>query len=118
MDDYSYEPVAQPDARTQRITRLLLIFWGILGLVLVGLLCYIVSSAFRPAPLVPQFVGDIDKYPPNSINKEFINVTFFDDVANQEVDTLGLQVVRDANGRPWRTCTAGRPKPMRYRPRC
>lgn len=98
MENYSLESLPGPDARQQRINRILLLIWLALGLVFVGLLCYIVSSAFRPAPLVPQFVGEIDKYPPDSIHLEFINADFFDDTSNKTMETLPLQVVRDAKG--------------------
>lgn len=98
MDNYSLESLPEPDAREQRINRILLFIWMGLGLIVVGILCYIVSSAFQPTPLVPQFVGDLDKYPPNSINLEFINAEFFDDTANKTLDTLPLQVVRNAGG--------------------
>lgn len=98
MDDYSLESLPQPDARRRRITRLLLLIWFLLALVVGGLLCYIVSTAFRPPPNIPAVVGDVDEFPPGSINKEFINAIWFDDTANKQIETLPLAVVRDANG--------------------
>jgi hypothetical protein len=98
MDNYSLESVPQPDPRRQRITRILLLVWLALGLVVVGILCFVVSQAFRPLPMVPEYVGDVDEYPPDSVNLEFINARFFDDTANKELETLPLQVVRDAKG--------------------
>lgn len=79
-------------------TRILLLIWLALGIILALSLCYIVSYAFRPPPLVPQYVGDVDEYPLNSVNKEFINAQFFDETANKVQETLPLQVVRDPNG--------------------
>jgi len=61
-------------------------------------LCYIAFQAFRPLPQVPLFVGDLDKYPSDSVNLDFVNTHFFDDVASKEFETLPLQLVRDANG--------------------
>src|SRR6187399_1614886 len=98
MDNYSLESVPEPDARQRRITRLLLFVWLVLGLIVVGLLCYIGTAAFRMPPAAPAFVGDIDKYPPNSVNLDFINAKFFDDTANKDQETLPLQDVTDPNG--------------------
>lgn len=98
MDNYTLEPLPQPDARKQRITRILLIIWLVLGISVGLLLCWIVSNAFRPPPQVPVYVGDLDQFPPNSINKKFIDGPFFDETANKDQDTLPLAVVRDANG--------------------
>lgn len=98
MDNYTLESLPEPDARQQRITRLLLLVWLALALVVGALLCYIVSTAFRPPPVEPLFVGELDEYPLNSVNLEFINARVFDDTANKEMETLPLQVVRDANG--------------------
>lgn len=98
MENYSLESLPEPDARERRITRALLFVWLALGIILGTMLCYIVSQAFRPVPAVPAFVGDLDKYQPNSINLEFINANFFDDTANKDQETLPLDVVRDAAG--------------------
>lgn len=98
MENYSLESLPEPDAKQQRTTRILLYVWLALALSLGGLLCYIASSAFRPAALVPVLVGEFDEYPPNSVNIEFINGTFFDDTANKVLETIPLQVVRDAGG--------------------
>jgi hypothetical protein len=98
MENYSLEPVTQADLRQRRITRLLLYVWFALGVVVAGILCYVVSQAFRPLPVVPQLVGEMSEYPPNSANLEFINARFFDDTANKEFETIPLQVVRDEAG--------------------
>lgn len=98
MENYSLESLPEPDARQRRITRILLYIWLALALVVGGILCYIASSAFRPVPLVPVLVGEFDEYPLNSVNVEFINANFFDDTANKELETVPLQVVRDAAG--------------------
>jgi hypothetical protein len=98
MDDYSLEPLSESNARSRRVTRILLFIWLALGLVVAGLLCFIVSQAFRPLPSVPQLVGDLDEYAPNSVNLEFINARFFDDTANKDLETIPLQVVRDGSG--------------------
>lgn len=98
MDNYDLESMPKPDARNRRITRLLLLIWLGLGLIVVAILCYIVSQAFRPIPVVPIAVGTIDEYPFNSVNLEFVNGRFFDPLANKELDTIPLQVVRDENG--------------------
>lgn len=98
MDNYSLESIPQPDAKQQRTTRILLFIWLGLGLVVVALLCYILSTAFRPAPVVPVLVGDVTEYSLGTTNLEFINGNFFDDTANKILDTIPLQVVRDASG--------------------
>ncbi len=79
-------------------TRILLLIWLGLGSLLVVLLCYIASFAFRPPAQGPVYVGDVDEFPPNSVNKEFINATFFDETSNKELQTIPLAVVREANG--------------------
>lgn len=98
MENYSIESPPQPNARAQRITRILLFVWLGLALIVGAILCYILSQAFRPIPVVPVLVGELDEYAPNSVNLEFINARFFDETANKEQETLPLQVVRDANG--------------------
>jgi hypothetical protein len=98
MENYSIESLPEPDPKERRITRLLLYVWLILGLMVVSILCYVGISAFRPPPPEPLYVGDVDEYPPDSVNKEFINADFFDTTANKAQDTLPLQIVRDANG--------------------
>ncbi len=98
MENYSLEALPEAEARQQRVNRILLYIWFALGLVVVALLCYIVSSAFRPAPVVPIQVGELDEYPANSVNLEFVNARFFDETANKELETIPLQVVRDATG--------------------
>ena len=98
MDDYSIESLPQPNPRQRRITRILLFIWLALGIVVALLICNIAISAFRQAPPPPVQVGTLDEFPPNSINKVFVNADFFDDTANKEIQTLPLQVVRDANG--------------------
>lgn len=94
MDSSDSGSVTNP--RAQRLTRVLVIIWVGLGLVVAAILCYVVSAAFRPPPRVPLYVGDLDEYPANSVSKEFINAKFFDATANKEQDTLPLQVVRGA----------------------
>lgn len=98
MENYSIESLPAPDPKQRRITRLLLIVWLILGLIVVGMVCYIGVAAFRPPPQEPLYVGDVDEYPLDSVNKEFINTDFFDVTANKDQDTLPLQIVRDADG--------------------
>ncbi len=98
MDNYSIESIPEPDARQRRVTRFLLLVWLAVALVVVGILCYIFSQAFRPVPVVPIKVGELDEYPPNSVNIEFVNAKLFDETANKELETLPLQVVRDAQG--------------------
>lgn len=98
MENYSLESLPEPDARQRRITRILLFFWLALGIILAAMLCYVVSQAFRQPAVTPSFVGDLDKYQPNSVNLEFINANFFDDTANKDQETLPLEVVRDAAG--------------------
>lgn len=98
MENYSLESLPEPNARERRITRILLLIWLVLGLVVAAVLCYIISQAFRAPVVAPTFVGELDEYPNNSVNLEFINARFFDSTANKEVETLPLQVVRDANG--------------------
>lgn len=98
MENYSLESLPEPDAKQRRTTRVLLYIWLALALGVGGLLCYIASAAFRPAPLVPVLVGEFDEYPPDSVNIEFINGTFFDDTANKDLETIPLLVVRDAAG--------------------
>lgn len=98
VKNYSVESIPDPDARQRRITRLLLLVWLGLGLIVVALLCFIVSQAFRPIPIVPIAVGTLDEYPAGSVNLEFINGRFFDELANKELETIPLQVVRDENG--------------------
>ncbi len=92
------DQVDESDRRQLRITRLLLYVWLGLGIIVGLVLCYIVYSAFKPVPPAPLFVGDLDQFPPNSINKQFVNADFFDDTSNREIQTLPLQVVRDTNG--------------------
>ena len=98
MDNYSLESIPEPDARQRRITRLLLLVWLGLGLVVVAILCFIISQAFRPIPVVPIAVCTMDEYPLDSVNLEFVNGRFFDPLANKELETIPLQVVRDENG--------------------
>lgn len=98
MKNYSIESLPEPDARQRRITRVLLFVWLGLALIVGGILCYIISAAFRPLPVEPLYVGDLDEYANNSVNLEYINARFFDTTANKELETLPLQVVRDANG--------------------
>lgn len=98
MENYTLESIPEPDARQRRITRILLLVWLALGLAVVAILCFIVSQAFRPVPVVPIAVGTLDEYPNNSVNLEFVNGRFFDSLANKELDTIPLQVVRDENG--------------------
>jgi len=98
MENYSIESPPEPNARQQRITRILLFIWLVLGIIVAALLCYIASAAFRPVPPTPHLVGEVTEYPPNSVNLEFINADFFDETANKEFETLPLQVVRDAAG--------------------
>lgn len=98
MDNYSLESVPGPNPKERRVTRFLLFVWLGLGIIVAGLLCFIVSQAFRPAVVVPVLVGDVTEYATDSINLEFINANFFDDTANKVQDTIPLQVVRDANG--------------------
>jgi hypothetical protein len=98
MDNYSIESMPEPNARERRITRILLLIWLGLALIVGAILCYIVSQAFRPIPMVPVLVGELDEYPPDSVNVEFVNARFFDETANKELETIPLQVVRDANG--------------------
>lgn len=88
----------QPRRRKLDLTRILLLIWLGLAITVGLLLCYIVSTAFRPLPMEPQYVGDLDEYPPDSVNLEFINARFFDDTANKELETIPLQVVRSATG--------------------
>ena len=97
MDNYSIEALPEPDPKQRRITRVLLVIWLVLGLMVGAVLCYVVAVAFRPPPKIPLYVGDTDEYAPNSINKEFVNADFFDETANKVQETLPLQVVRDAN---------------------
>ena len=98
MDNYSIESLPEPDPKERRFTRILLLVWLVLGLIVGGVACYVVVAAFRPPAKVPVYVGELDEYAPNSINKEFINADFFDDTANKDQETLPLQIVRDANG--------------------
>ncbi|MBI4673444.1 MAG: hypothetical protein HY741_17465 [Chloroflexi bacterium] len=96
MENYSLESLPTPDPKKQRLTRILLIVWLGLGLIIAAILCYILSAAFRPAPKLPLYVGDLDEYPADSVSKEFVNAKFFDETANKEIETLPLQVVRGA----------------------
>lgn len=98
MDNYTLENLPEPDFRRRRITRILLLIWLALGIILGLILCYIVSNAFRPAPQVPIYVGDLDEFSANSVTKKFVNGSFFDDTANKVEETLPLAVVRDGNG--------------------
>lgn len=98
MENYSLESLPASDLRKRRITRILLLIWLALGLVVAGILCYVVSQAFRPPPIARIYVGDVNEYPANSVNLEYVNADFFDPTANRQVETLPLQVVRDANG--------------------
>ncbi len=98
MDDYEIESPPQPNARQRRITRILLFVWLALGIVVALMICNIAVSAFRQTPPAPIQVGTLDEFPSNSINKVFVNADFFDDTANKQIQTLPLQVVRDANG--------------------
>lgn len=79
-------------------TRILALIWlGLIGIV-GALLCYIVSAAFRPPPQRPVKVGELDEYPPNSVNLEFIDASFYDGPMRRQLETLPLAVVREANG--------------------
>lgn len=88
----------RPNRRKLDTTRLLLYIWLLLGIILGLIVCYIGAQAFRPPPIVPIRVGEIDEYPADSVSLEFVNARFFDDTANKDLDTLPLQVVRDSNG--------------------
>lgn len=98
MDDHGIESLPQPNPRQRRITRLLLLIWLALGIVVALLICYIAFSAFRQSSPPPIQVGTLDQFPLGSINKVFVNADFFDDTENKQIQTLPLQVVRDANG--------------------
>jgi len=98
MENYSIETAPEPNSRERRFTRILLIIWLILGLLVVSLLCYIGSAAFRPPVQTPLYVGDVDEYPLGSVSQEFVNADFFDATANKPQETLPLQVVHDADG--------------------
>ena len=110
MENYSLEALPEPDPKQRRITRLLLLIWLVLGLMVIGILCYIGATAFRPPPSTPLYVGDVDEYPLGSINLEFINADFFDAAANKSQATLPLQVVRDTTG-AWTVYFARSPNP-------
>jgi len=96
MENYSPESINPSDVRKQRLTRILVVIWVALALIVAAILCYIASAAFRPPPRVPLYVGDLDEFPANSVNLEFVNAKFFDGTANKEQDTLPLQIVRGA----------------------
>jgi hypothetical protein len=98
MDNYTLESLPGPDAKKQRLTRILLLVWLGLGTVIALMLCYIVYGAFRPAPPIPIFVNDVDVFPPDSVSKAFVNADFFDETSGKNLQTLPLAVVRDANG--------------------
>ncbi len=98
MENYSIESLPEPDPKQRRVTRVLLFVWLALGLIVGAVACYVIIAAFRPPPKVPVYVGDLDEYALDSINKEFINANFFDDTANKDQETLPLQVVRDGEG--------------------
>lgn len=97
MENYSIESLPEPDPKERRVTRLLLYVWLILGLIVVSVLCYVGIAAFRPPPQEPLYIGDVDEYPPDSVNLEFVNADFFDATASRQQDTLPLQIVHDAN---------------------
>ncbi len=98
MENYSLDSLPEPNSQERRFTRILLGVWLILGLFVVGILCYVGASVFRPPAQTPLYVGDVDEYPPGSVSQEFINADFFDAAANKRQETLPLQVVRGADG--------------------
>lgn len=98
MENYSIESPPEPDPKQRRTTRILLLIWLVLGLIVGATVCYVGISAFRPPPQEPIYVGDVDEYPAGTVNKEFVNADFFDATAAKQQETLPLQVAHDANG--------------------
>jgi hypothetical protein len=99
MDNFTAEGLTPSELKKQRLTRILLLIWLALGLVVAAILCYVLTAAFRPPPAVPVLVGDIDEYPINTFNIEYINGSFFDETSNKVLDTIPLMVERGADGR-------------------
>lgn len=92
------DQVDQSGVRRLNWTRVLLLVWLVLGVVVALMLCYIVSAAFRPRPVEPIALGSVDDYPPNSIDLHFVNTVFFDETTSKEFDTLPLDILRDPAG--------------------
>lgn len=92
------DQVDQSGGRRLNSTRVLLLVWLGLGVVVALAVCYILSAAFRPRPAEPIALGSVDDYAPNSIDLHFVNTVFFDETTNKEIDTLPLDIVRDPAG--------------------
>ena len=89
------------DERTRRelaLTRKLYIVWAAVALALGVTFCYIVANAFQARAPVPIVVGQVDDFALNSVTLMYVNANFLDPETHKALETLPLDVSRDASG--------------------
>lgn len=85
------------DERARRelaTTRRLYIVWGGVGVLVVLMLCYLLTTMLKARAPQPVQVAPSEDFPKNSVTLKYINAAFTDPETGKDFTTLSLDIVR------------------------